>query len=98
MYPAAHGCPISYAYLHWPWPGAGLGQTVSPATWQRRDAQCRAAVRTGLVTGLVAAGVIALITLHTGVSSLRPSRRCPSGSQCQVATAELVTLTRAAAG
>ena len=97
-YLAAHGRPISYAYLTGSWPLA-MYQTVFAR--DPGSAEMPSAGRpfsTELVTSLVAGGVlIAPITLHTGVSSLEAGEApLPEWFRIPVPTAELVSHSRAA--
>jgi S-adenosylmethionine:tRNA ribosyltransferase-isomerase len=97
-YLAAHGRPITYAYLRGSWPlrdyqtvfARDPGSAEMPSAGRPFSAE--------LVTSLAAAGVVvAPITLHTGVSSLEAGEP-PLREWFRVPqpTAELVTLTRAA--
>jgi S-adenosylmethionine:tRNA ribosyltransferase-isomerase len=97
-YLAAHGRPITYAYLTGSWPLA-MYQTVFAR--DPGSAEMPSAGRpfsTELVTSLVAGGVlIAPITLHTGVSSLEAGEApLPEWFRIPVPTAELVSHSRAA--
>jgi len=97
-YLAAHGRPITYAYLTGSWPLA-MYQTVFAR--DPGSAEMPSAGRpfsTELVTSLVASGVlIAPITLHTGVSSLEAGEApLPEWFRIPVPTAELVSHSRAA--
>jgi S-adenosylmethionine:tRNA ribosyltransferase-isomerase len=97
-YLAAHGRPITYAYLTGSWPLA-MYQTVFAR--DPGSAEMPSAGRpfsTELVTSLVAGGVlIAPITLHTGVSSLEAGEApLPERFRIPVPTAELVSHSRAA--
>ena len=97
-YLAAHGRPISYAYLHRPWPLRDYQTVFARDPGSAEMPSAGRPFSTGLVTGLVTAGiVIAPITLHTGVSSLEAGEPpLPERFTVPAATAELVTLTRAA--
>ena len=97
-YLAAHGRPITYAYLTGSWPLA-MYQTVFAR--DPGSAEMPSAGRpfsTELVTSLVAGGVlIAPITLHTGVSSLEAGEApLPEWFRIPGPTAELVSHSRAA--
>ena len=97
-YLAAHGRPITYAYLTGSWPLA-MYQTVFAR--DPGSAEMPSAGRpfsTELVTSLVAGGVlIAPITLHTGVSSLEAGEApLPEWFRIPAPTAELVSHSRAA--
>ena len=97
-YLAAHGRPITYAYLTGSWPLA-MYQTVFAR--DPGSAEMPSAGRpfsTELVTSLVAGGVlIAPITLHAGVSSLEAGEApLPEWFRIPVPTAELVSHSRAA--
>ena len=94
---ARHGRPIRYSYVPDPWPLSAY-QTVFART--PGSAEMPSAGRpftTGLVTDLVAAGVvIAPITLHAGVASLEAGEPpLPERFSVPEPTAELVNLTRA---
>jgi S-adenosylmethionine:tRNA ribosyltransferase-isomerase len=97
-YLAAHGRPITYAYLRGSWPlrdyqtvfARDPGSAEMPSAGRPFSAE--------LITSLAASGVIvAPITLHTGVSSLEAGEP-PLREWFRVPqpTAELVALTRAA--
>ena len=97
-YLAAHGRPITYAYLTGSWPLA-MYQTVFAR--DPGSAEMPSAGRpfsTELVTSLVAGGVLIVpITLHTGVSSLEAGEApLPEWFRIPVPTAELVSHSRAA--
>ena len=94
---ARHGRPIRYSYVPDPWPLPAY-QTVFAHT--PGSAEMPSAGRpfsAGLVTDLVAAGVvIAPITLHAGVASLEASEPpLPERFAVPAPTAQLVNLTRA---
>jgi S-adenosylmethionine:tRNA ribosyltransferase-isomerase len=94
---ARHGQPIRYSYVPDPWPLSAY-QTVFART--PGSAEMPSAGRpftAGLVTDLVAAGVvIAPITLHAGVASLEAGEPpLPERFAVPEPTAELVNLTRA---
>ena len=94
---ARHGQPIRYSYVPDPWPLPAY-QTVFART--PGSAEMPSAGRpftAGLVTDLVAAGVvIAPITLHAGVASLEAGEPpLPERFAVPEPTAELVNLTRA---
>ena len=97
-YLAAHGRPISYAYLHRPWPLRDYQTVFARDPGSAEMPSAGRPFSTALVTGLVTAGiVIAPITLHTGVSSLEAGEPpLPERFTVPAATAELVTMTRAA--
>jgi S-adenosylmethionine:tRNA ribosyltransferase-isomerase len=95
---ARHGRPIRYSYVPYPWPLSAY-QTVFART--PGSAEMPSAGRpfsAGLVTDLVAAGVvIAPITLHAGVASLEAGEPpLPERFAVPEPTAQLVNLTRAA--
>jgi S-adenosylmethionine:tRNA ribosyltransferase-isomerase len=97
-YLAAHGRPITYAYLTGSWPLA-MYQTVFAR--DPGSAEMPSAGRpfsTDLVTSLVASGVlIAPITLHAGVSSLEAGEApLPEWFRIPAPTAELVSHSRVA--
>ncbi len=99
-YVAAHGHPISYAYLQ-SHPSLDAFQTVfarEPGSAEMPSAGRPFSDR--LVTELVVRGVVvAPITLHTGVSSLEEGEApLPEPFHVPAATARLVNLTRAAGG
>jgi S-adenosylmethionine:tRNA ribosyltransferase-isomerase len=94
---ARHGQPIRYSYVPDPWPLPAY-QTVFART--PGSAEMPSAGRpftAGLVTDLVAAGVlIAPITLHAGVASLEAGEPpLPERFAVPEPTAQLVNLTRA---
>jgi S-adenosylmethionine:tRNA ribosyltransferase-isomerase len=94
---ARHGQPIRYSYVPDPWPLPAY-QTVFART--PGSAEMPSAGRpftAGLVTDLVAAGVvIAPITLHAGVASLEAGESpLPERFAVPEPTAQLVNLTRA---
>jgi S-adenosylmethionine:tRNA ribosyltransferase-isomerase len=94
---ARRGQPIRYSYVPDPWPLSAY-QTVFART--HGSAEMPSAGRpftAGLVTDLVAAGVvIAPITLHAGVASLEAGEPpLPERFAVPEPTAELVNLTRA---
>ena len=94
---ARHGRPIRYSYVPDPWPLPAY-QTVFART--PGSAEMPSAGRpfsAGLVTDLVAAGVvIAPITLHAGVASLEAGEPpLPERFAVPEPTAQLVNLTRA---
>ena len=94
---ARHGQPIRYSYVPDPWPLSAY-QTVFART--PGSAEMPSAGRpftAGLVTDLVAAGVvIAPITLHAGVASLEAGEPpLPERFAVPEPTAQLVNLTRA---
>lgn len=94
----AHGHPIGYSYLRGSWP---LSAYQTDFAWTPGSAEMPSAGRpfsTGLVTALLAQGVVvAPITLHCGVSSLGVGE-APLAERYEVpaATADLVNLTRRA--
>jgi S-adenosylmethionine:tRNA ribosyltransferase-isomerase len=95
---AWHGRPIRYSYVPDPWPLSAY-QTVFART--PGSAEMPSAGRpftTGLVTDLLAAGVvIAPVTLHAGVASLEAGEPpLPERFSVPEPTAQLVNLTRAA--
>ena len=95
---AWHGRPIRYSYAGDPWPLPAY-QTVFART--PGSAEMPSAGRpftAGLVTDLVAAGVvIAPVTLHAGVASLEAGEPpLPERFSVPEPTAQLVNLTRAA--
>jgi S-adenosylmethionine:tRNA ribosyltransferase-isomerase len=94
---ARHGRPIRYSYVPDPWPLSAY-QTVFART--PGSAEMPSAGRpftAGLVTDLVAAGVVtAPITLHAGVASLEAGEPpLPERFAVPEPTAQLVNLTRA---
>ncbi|HVL98602.1 MAG TPA: S-adenosylmethionine:tRNA ribosyltransferase-isomerase [Egibacteraceae bacterium] len=97
-YLARHGHPIRYR-THGPiWP-LGAYQTVFAVTpGSAESPSAGRAFSTGLVTGLVAAGVgVAPVLLHTGVSSLEAGEPpYPERYAVPAATAERVTAARRA--
>jgi S-adenosylmethionine:tRNA ribosyltransferase-isomerase len=97
-YLAAHGRPVSYAYLHRPWPLRDYQTVFARDPGSAEMPSAGRPFSTGLVTSLVTAGiVIAPVTLHTGVSSLEAGEPpLPERFTVPAPTAELVTLTRAA--
>lgn len=97
-YLAAHGRPVSYAYLHRPWPLRDYQTVFARDPGSAEMPSAGRPFSTGLVTSLVTAGiVIAPITLHTGVSSQEAGEPpLPERFTVPAPTAELVTLTRAA--
>ena len=92
------GRPIAYGYLDRHYPLRDYQTVFSRDPGSAEMPSAGRPFSTGLVTGLVTAGiVIAPITLHTGVSSLEAGEPpLPERFTVPAATAELVTLTRAA--
>lgn len=97
-YLSRYGRPIRYSYLPRPWPLAAY-QTVFGRTPGSAEMPSAARPFTpGLVTELVAAGVVmAPVTLHAGVASLEAGEPpLPERFAVPEPTAQLVSLTRAA--
>ena len=97
-YLAAHGRPITYAYLAGSWPLAAYQTVFARDPGSAEMPSAGRPFSTELVTDLVASGVlIAPITLHCGVSSLEAGEP-PLREWFRIAapTADLVTQSRAA--
>jgi S-adenosylmethionine:tRNA ribosyltransferase-isomerase len=97
-YLAAHGRPITYAYLSGSWPLAAYQTVFAREPGSAEMPSAGRPFSTELVTALVSAGTaIAPITLHAGVSSLEAGEP-PLREWFRVPgpTADLVTYSRAA--
>ena len=100
---AAHGRPISYAYIHGSWPIADYQTVFARTEPGAGSAEMPSAGRpfsTRTITDLVAKGVaVAPVMLHTGVSSAEKGEP-PQAEPYRVPapTARLVELTRANGG
>jgi S-adenosylmethionine:tRNA ribosyltransferase-isomerase len=95
---ARHGRPIRYSYVPDPWPLPAYQTVFARVPGSAEMPSAGRPFTAGLVTDLVAAGVvIAPITLHAGVASLEAHEPpLPERFTVPGPTAELVNLTRAA--
>ncbi|HXZ69731.1 MAG TPA: S-adenosylmethionine:tRNA ribosyltransferase-isomerase, partial [Streptosporangiaceae bacterium] len=94
---ARHGRPIRYSYVPDPWPLPAYQTVFARAPGSAEMPSAGRPFSPGLVTDLVAAGVvIAPITLHAGVASLEAGEPpLPERFTVPEPTAQLVNLTRA---
>jgi len=94
---ARHGRPIRYSYVPDPWPLPAYQTVFARAPGSAEMPSAGRPFSAGLVTDLVAAGVvIAPITLHAGVASLEAGEPpLPERFAVPEPTAQLVNLTRA---
>ena len=97
-YLAAHGRPITYAYLTGSWPLSAYQTVFARHPGSAEMPSAGRPFSTDLVTSLVASGVLMTpITLHTGVSSLEAGEApLREWFRIPAPTAELVSHTRAA--
>lgn len=97
-YLAAHGRPITYAYLTGSWPLSAYQTVFARHPGSAEMPSAGRPFSTDLVTSLVASGVLVTpITLHTGVSSLEAGEApLREWFRIPAPTAELVSHTRAA--
>jgi S-adenosylmethionine:tRNA ribosyltransferase-isomerase len=97
-YLAAHGRPITYAYLTGSWPLSAYQTVFARHPGSAEMPSAGRPFSTDLVTSLVAGGVLVTpITLHTGVSSLEAGEApLREWFRIPAPTAELVTHARAA--
>ena len=97
-YLARHGRPIRYSYVPRPWPLPAYQTVFARSPGSAEMPSAGRPFTPGLVTELVAAGVLlAPITLHAGVASLEAGEPpLPERFRVPEPTAQLVTLTRAA--
>ena len=97
-YLAAHGRPITYAYLTGSWPLSAYQTVFARHPGSAEMPSAGRPFSTDLVTSLVASGVLVTpITLHTGVSSLEAGEApLREWFQIPAPTAELVSHARAA--
>jgi len=95
---ARHGRPIRYSYVPDPWPLSAYQTVFARSPGSAEMPSAGRPFTAGLVTDLVAAGVvIAPITLHAGVASLEAGEPpLPERFTVPGPTAQLVNLTRAA--
>jgi S-adenosylmethionine:tRNA ribosyltransferase-isomerase len=95
---AWHGRPIRYSYVPDPWPLPAYQTVFARAPGSAEMPSAGRPFTAGLVTDLVAAGVvIAPVTLHAGVASLEAGEPpLPERFSVPEPTAQLVNLTRAA--
>jgi S-adenosylmethionine:tRNA ribosyltransferase-isomerase len=93
-----HGRPIRYSYVPDPWPLAAYQTVFARSPGSAEMPSAGRPFTAGLVTGLIAAGVVvAPITLHSGVASLEAGEPpLPERFTVPEPTAQLVNLTRAA--
>jgi S-adenosylmethionine:tRNA ribosyltransferase-isomerase len=93
-----HGRPIRYSYVPDRWPLAAYQTVFARSPGSAEMPSAGRPFTTGLVTDLVAAGiVIAPVTLHAGVASLEAGEPpLPERFTVPEPTAQLVNLTRAA--
>jgi len=94
---ARHGRPVRYSYVPDPWPLPAYQTVFARAPGSAEMPSAGRPFSPGLVTDLVAAGVvIAPITLHAGVASLEAGEPpLPERFTVPEPTAQLVNLTRA---
>jgi S-adenosylmethionine:tRNA ribosyltransferase-isomerase len=95
-----HGEPIRYRYVPARWPVSAYQTVFASVPGSAEMPSAARPFTTGIVTRLVARGVmIAPVTLHTGVSSLEGSEDpYPEPYDVPAATARLVNLTRRSGG
>jgi len=94
---ARHGRPIRYSYVPDPWPLAAYQTVFARSPGSAEMPSAGRPFSAGLVTDLVAAGVVvAPVTLHAGVASLEAGEPpLPERFAVPEPTAQLVNLTRA---
>jgi S-adenosylmethionine:tRNA ribosyltransferase-isomerase len=97
-YLAAHGRPITYAYLTGSWPLAAYQTVFARDPGSAEMPSAGRPFSPELVTALVASGVVIVpVTLHAGVSSLEAGEPpLPEWFRIPEPTADLVTRSRAA--
>jgi S-adenosylmethionine:tRNA ribosyltransferase-isomerase len=95
---ARHGEPVRYSYVPDPWPLSAYQTVFARVPGSAEMPSAARPFTAGLVTELVAAGVLlATVTLHAGVASLEAGEPpLPEWYTVPAATAGLVNLTRAA--